>query len=456
MTSLRIPPGPAGYPLAGNLLPFLRNPLALLTQCAREYGDVVRLRFPGMEVYLLHHPEHIEYVLRGEPRLFIKDYLTRRLSDLLGQGLVTSDGEFWRKQRRLAQPAFQPSHIQHYGAVMTAYTERMLTSWQDGQQRDIHEGMMGLTLAIAAKTLLDSDITADVNDIRDALAAVMDYDMTLSKWLFPNGWAPTPAAFRFRRAVRIMDDIVYRIIQEHRSRQQQSADLLSRLLAARYDDGSTMSDQQLRDEVMTILLAGHETTALTLSYCWYLLAQHPEAERALLTEWTEVLNGRVPTSADVPHLRYTTWVVRESMRLYPPAWGIGREAIQDCTIGDYHIPKGTQLYLNQWVVHRDPRWFDEPEVFKPERWDNDLVKRLPHGAYFPFGDGPRVCIGNHFALMEAVLVLATIGQRYRLRVVSDRPLELIPSVTLRPKHGVKMIVHQRVLKGKEQVRYEAA
>jgi cytochrome P450 len=253
-----------------------------------------------------------------------------------------------------------------------------------------------------------------------------------------------------------MDEIIYRIIQEHRSREQPSADLLSRLLAARYDDGSPMSDQQLRDEAMTLLVAGHETTALTLSYCCYLLAQHPDAERALMAEWAQVLNGRAPTAADVPQLRYTTWVVRESMRLYPPAWGIGREAVQDCTIGGYHVPKGTQLYLNQWVVHRDPRWFDEPEVFKPERWNNDLVKRLPHGAYFPFGDGPRICIGNHFAMMEAVLVLATIGQRYRMTLVSDRPLALVPSVTLRPKHGVKMVVHKRPWKDTARIGAQAA
>jgi cytochrome P450 len=443
MSQHRIPPGPAGYPVIGNLLPFLRNPLALLAQCAREYGDVVRLRFLGMEVYLLHHPEHIEYVLRGEPRLFIKDYLTRRLSGLLGQGLVTSEGELWRRQRRLAQPAFQPSHIHHYGAVMTDFTERMLAGWQDGQLRDIHQDMMRVTLEIAAKTLLDCDITADTDDIRTSLEAVMSYDMTLANWLLPDAWAPTPAAFRFRRAVRTMDEIIYRIIRERRANEQPASDLLSRLLAARYDDGRSMSDQQLRDEAMTILVAGHETTALTMSYCFYLLAQYPHVENALLAEWAQVLNGRTPTSADVPQLRYTAWVVRETMRLYPPAWGIGREALQDCTIGDYHVPKGTQLYLNQWIVQRDPRWFAEPEIFQPARWDNDLLKRLPHGAYFPFGDGPRVCIGNHFALMEAVLMLATIGPRYRITLASNTPLKLVPSVTLRPKHGVKVVVHKR-------------
>lgn len=437
------PPGPAGYPMIGNLIPFLRDPLTFFAQCARDYGDVVRLRFPGTQVYLLHHPEHIEYVLRGEPHNFMKDELTRRLANVLGQGLLTSEGDFWRRQRRLAQPAFQPSHIGHYGSVMTSYTERMVQDWQDGETRDMHRDMMQLTLAIAAKTFFDADLARDAHGVRTALEAVMDFDMGFSSWLFPYKWDPTPAAFRFRRAVGVLDQIMYQIIQQHRERAHTTEDLLSRLLAARNEEGSQMTDRQLRDEVMTLLLAGHETTALTLFYCCYLLAQHPHAENALLAEWDLVLAGRLPTAADVPHLPYTTWVVRESMRLYPPAWGIGREAVTDCIIGGYHVPKGTQLYLNQWVVHRDPRWFDEPEVFKPERWDNDLLRRLPRGAYFPFGDGPRICIGNHFAMMEAILVLATLGQRYRLTLASDEPLTLVPSVTLRPKYGVTMVVHKR-------------
>jgi cytochrome P450 len=340
---------------------------------------------------------------------------------------------------------------------MTSYAERLLQDWQDGeQQRDIHRNMMRLTLAIAAKTFFDADLVQGANGVRTALEAVMDFDMGLSSWLFPYQWDPTPAAFRFRRAVRTLDQIMYQIIQQHHAREHTAEDLLSRLLAARNEEVSQMTDRQLRDEVMTLLLAGHETTALTLSYCCYLLAQHPQAEHALLTEWAQVLAGRTPTAADVPHLPYTTWVVRESLRLYPPAWGIGREAVNDCTIGGYHVPKGTQLYLNQWVVHRDPRWFDEPEAFKPERWDNDLLRRLPRGAYFPFGDGPRICIGNHLAMMEAVLILTTIGQRYRLTLVSDRPLTLVPSVTLRPKYGVKMVVHKRPWKEAAPVGTEAA
>jgi cytochrome P450 len=205
-----------------------------------------------------------------------------------------------------------------------------------------------------------------------------------------------------------------------------------------------MSDQQLRDELVTLMLAGHETTALTLSYGFYLLARHPEAERRLAAEVEDVLGGRPPAVADVPHLRYAEWVVRESMRLYPPAWGLGREAITDCEVAGYHVPRGTQLWLTQWVVHRDGRWFAEPDAFRPERWDNDLVRRLPRCAYFPFGDGPRVCIGVNFAMMEAVLILAAVAQRFRLTLASERPLELEPTITLRPKDGILMRTEQRL------------
>jgi cytochrome P450 len=224
-------------------------------------------------------------------------------------------------------------------------------------------------------------------------------------------------------------------------------DLLSRLLAARDEDGSRMTDRQLRDELVTLFLAGHETTALALAYSFYLLAQHSQAESRLAAEVDEVLQGQAPTGAVVPRLRYTEWVVREAMRLYPPAPSIGREAVCDCEIGGYYVPKGTQLALVQWVVHRDPRWFDDPEAFRPERWDNDLARRLHRGAYFPFGDGPRICIGNYFALLEAVLVLATVAQRYRLALAPGFKLQLLPSVTLRPKHGVSMVVRDRPARG---------
>jgi cytochrome P450 len=271
----------------------------------------------------------------------------------------------------------------------------------------------------------------------------MNHFMSPMRWFRFLDYLPLPSSRRYWRAIDRLDRIIYRIIQSHRAEGRDRGDLLSRLLAARDEDGAGMTDRQLRDEVVTLVLAGHETTALVLFYTFYLLSQSPDAEERLAAELRAVLPNRSPTAADVPNLKYTEWVVREAMRLYPPAWGIAREALADCEIGGYRVPKGTQIFMTQWLVHRDARWFDDPEVFRPERWDNDLIKRLPRCAYFPFGDGPRVCIGNHFAMMEAVLILATIARRYRLSVEPGQTLELLPSITLRPKHGLRMRVRAR-------------
>jgi cytochrome P450 len=442
MATRKIPPGPRGHFLFGHTFRAIGDPLDFPTRCAREYGDLVRLRLGWMVVYLLSHPEHIELVLRGNHRNFRKDRGTRLLAGALGQGLLTSEGDTWRRQRQLAQPAFQLDQIQKYGAVMVAYTERMLQGWKAGEARDVHADMMRLTLDIVARTLFGTSVAGQAETVGRVLDVVMTYYasvVSLFPWL---QWLPTPGNRRYRRAKRDLDAVIYDTIARRRA-DGPGEDLLSRLLSLRDEAGQGMTDRQLRDEVVTLFLAGHETTALALSYSFYLLATHPEAEARLSAELSEVLHGRPPTSADVPRLRYTEWVAKESMRLYPPAPSIGREAINDCEIGGYHVPKGTQIGLMQWIVHRDPRWFDGPAAFKPERWDNDLAKRLPRGAYFPFGDGPRICIGNHFAMMETVLILATVLQRYRLELAPGYRLELFPSITLRPKHGVHVVVRER-------------
>jgi cytochrome P450 len=441
----RTPPGPRDTFLLGSLVPYMRDVLGFLTRCAREYGDVVRVRLPGMTAYLLNHPEHIEYVLRSHPQYFIKDFSTRAVIPVLGQGLLTSEGDFWRRQRRLSQPAFALQQVQTYAAVMVDYTEEMLRGWKAGDERDVHHEMTRLTLRIVARTLFDADVSGEGRQVSEALDTIMTYFLNPLNMLPFFGWLPTPQAWRYRRARRQLNEVVFGLIRRRREEGRDAGDLLSRLLAAQDEDGTRMSDQQLRDESVTLMLAGHETTALTLSYCFYLLARHPEADGRLAAELHEVLGGRAPTVADVPRLRYAEWVVKESMRLYPPAWSIGREAITECEIGGYHVPRGTQLWLVQWVVHRDPRWFDEPKSFRPERWDNDLARRLPRCAYFPFGDGPRICIGASFAMMEAVLILAAVIQRFRLTLASDRPLELEPSITLRPKHGIPMRVEGRAV-----------
>jgi cytochrome P450 len=443
MTTMKIPPGPKGLPFVGNLWQVIRDPLHFPFRMAREYGDVVRARVGNLVFYLLVHPDHIEYVLRNNYRNFIKDRGTRLLTHFLGEGLLTSEGELWRRQRRLSQPAFQVDQIAKYSEVMVAYTGRMLHHWRPGQTRDVHADMMKLTLEIVAQTLFSASVEGRAEQVGESLEIAMEYFASPKIWFSWLQKLPLPGNRRFWRAVKQLDSIIYETIARRRAGESQGNDLLARLLAARDEDGGRMTDVQVHDEIVTLFLAGHETTALALSYSLYLLAQHPEAEARLASELAEVLRDQSPSWIHVPRLRYTEWVVKETMRLFPPAPSIGREALADCEIGGYFVPKGTQIALMQWVVHRDPRWFEDPKSFKPERWDNDLAKRLPRCAYFPFGDGPRICIGNQFAMVEAVLVLATILQRYRFSLAPGFKLELLPSVTLRPKSGVEMVVQER-------------
>jgi cytochrome P450 len=444
------PPGPRGNLFLGHLVPYLSDPLGFLTRCARRYGDVVRLRLPGMApIYLLSHPDHIEQVLRNNHRGFRKDQMTRDLTSLIGQGLLTSEGDYWRQQRQLAQPAFQGKLIQSYGPVMVDLTLRLLEQWQPGQVRLLSRDLARLTLGIIGRALFNEDMTTNAPIIETALRHIMDW--FLSPFSMPGvpTWLPWPGLGRYREAIKKLDRIVFGMIQKHRQGPQGNDLLLSRLLGFREARGKALTDPQVRDEVLTVLLAGHETTALALAYTFHLLARHPEVDARVAAEVEEVLEDRLPTVEDIPRLRYTEWVIRESMRVYPPVWIIGREAITDCEIAGYHLPKGTQLWMMQWIVHRDPRWYDEPEVFRPERWGcdwsgTDLIHRLPRGAYFPFGDGPRICIGNFFALQEAILILATVVQRFWLVPASTRPLRLVPAITLRVRGGVRLVVQSRL------------
>jgi cytochrome P450 len=427
----------------------MSDPLGFITRCAREYGDVVRMRLGNTRVFFVNHPELIEEVLRTHAADVIKDTTTRMISPIVGNGLLTSEGSFWRRQRKLAQPTFQHQQIERYGEVMVELASRLRETWDAsaGKPRDLHEDLGGLTLAIVGKTLFGADVGDESRDVGAALTVMTDYYLNPWKWFRVREWFPTRANREFRRAVRRVDEIINGLIRSRRARggetSDDSGDLLGRLLAAQDDEGAGMTDAQLRDECVTLFLAGHETTGLALTYTFYLLARHPEVDARLATELDEVLGGRPPTANDVPRLHYTEAVVRESMRLYPPAWAIGREAIQPFTLGGYHVSTGTQLLIAQWIVHRDPRWWAEPETFSPERWENDLARRLPRGVYIPFGDGPRVCIGNHFAMMETILVLATLAQRHRVEPVSGESLSLSPSITLRPRSGTRMIVRRR-------------
>ncbi len=439
------PPGPTGNLILGVMPEFNRDSLAFIRQC-QSYGDVVRMRFLYLTVHFLYNPEHIEYVLSTNAKNFIKSRSLRSpfFQKLVGNGLLTSEGEVWKRQRRLAQPAFHRQRISAYADVMVEYASRMISSWREGEVRDIHRDMMRLTLEIVVKTLFNADVSGDADKVSKVLSQIVKpfASQATLKWIADNR-LPTSTHRSFNRSAKEIDEIVYRIIAERRANGSDQGDLLSMLLSAHDDDGSQMTNRQLRDEVMTIFLAGHETVALTLSWTWYLLAQHPEVEKKFHEELDRVLGDRLPRAEDVPQLKYTEQIAKESMRLYPPAYGVGREAIEDCEIGGFRIPRKSQLFMFQWATHRDPRYFEEPETFQPERWTEEFSNSLPKYAYFPFGGGPRACIGNYFAMMETILLLATMGQRFRFSLLPDRPVTLLPAMSLRPKHGVEVTLHKR-------------
>ncbi len=439
------PPGPHQQWLFGNLREFGRDRLGALSRWAQEFGDVVWARFGPRTVVFLNHPDLVEEVLVNQNRKFIKHYRLRDAARTLGQGLLISEGDFWRSQRKLAQPAFHRERIAAYGELMVQLTERMLAGWAAGQVRDVQEDMMRLTLEIVAKTLFDAEIGGDSAEVSAAMDTLMRAFVvrTASLVSLPH-WFPTPMNVRVERAIRRLEQILRTIIAERRKSGENRGDLLSMLLEAQDDEsGRRMTDTQLRDEVMTLFMAGHETTANTLTWTWFLLSQHPEAEARLHRELETVLAGRPPKFADLPRLPYTESVINETLRVYPTVWMVGRENIEPVELGGYQMPVGTTFFMPQWVIHRDSRWFDDPDVFRPERWEGGLMQRLHRYAYFPFGGGPRLCIGNNFALMESALVLAAVAQKFRLRLADDARVSPLPTMTLRPAHGMKMVLLER-------------
>jgi cytochrome P450 len=422
-----------------------RDLLAFVVECSQRYGDVVPLQFGPQRVLLLTHPDDIETVLVGKHRSFMKGRFYRLLEPMLGQGLFTSEGSFWLRQRRLAAPAFHRDRIARYALIMSDYARQLVASWSGAQQRDVFEDMMGLTLRIVGKALFDADIARDAPELGVAVGialAQLNSEIYGLPLLIPQSW-PTPGRRRLRRAIDRLDRIVFDLIAERRNDPQRHTDLLSTLMAAQDDDGSRMTDRQLRDEAATLIMAGHETSALALSWAWYLLATNPDVEARLHQEVDSVLNGRLPELADLPRLPYSEMIIKEALRLYPPAVEFGRETLEPCDVGGYHLPPGTVVFTSPWVVQRDERWFDEPNRFWPERWTHGLAQRIPRFAFLPFGGGPRVCMGQAFASMETVLVLATVAQRYRLTLAPGARIEPLPSLTLRFKHGLPMQLQRR-------------
>jgi len=438
-----IPRAPS-LPVIGAMAHYLRDPLSFLRSAAAR-GDIVDLRLPRIGSVLLSNPADIEEVLVGSNKSFVKDAFVRDLRRALGDGLLTSEGEMWRRQRRLMQPAFYRDRLQTYAAQMVASAGRAASNLRPGEVHDMHERLMRLALEVVTKTLFSSDVGDDAPAVGAAVDALMDHFTNPLVALVPNFHRlPVPSNRRFREGMQRLDTIIYRILAQRRADgDKDRGDLLSMLLSARDQDGARMSDPQLRDEVLTLFLAGHETTANTLAWTLFLLSGNPEVDARLGSEIRSVVGGRVPELADLPRLAYVEHVITEALRLYPPAWAIAREAIEPVEIGGVRFPEGTPLWMSQWVVHRDPRHFVEPDAFRPDRWADGLAKRLPKFAYFPFGGGPRLCIGNAFAMMEATLVLATLAQRYRFEVAPGARVVPFPAITLRPRYGLAMRVLAR-------------
>lgn len=438
-------PGPNGLPFLGMALEIRKDPLGTLQRMAREYGDIVGFQALGMPRVLLSRPEYVQQLLVLDHAKLHKSPLTKMaVGPLLGQGLLISEGDFWRRQRRLAQPAFHRARTNAYSPVMVECALEHAKQWCGGETRNIAEEMMKVTLEVAVRTLFGTSLASDSENIGRATTFLMRYHLSRARtpWRVP-AFLPTAANRRAERERRLLDSMVYRIISERKKETQPRNDLLTLLMAAMHEDGTQMTESQLRDEIMTLFLAGHETTALSLSWTWYLLGENPAAEARLHEELHTVLGGRPADVGDLEKLPYLNAVVNEGLRLYPPAHMMARTNVEPVRFGEYEIPPGRTILASQWILQRDVRFFEEPEKFVPERWLDGLMERLPAGVYFPFGDGPRRCIGQGFALLETALVIAAIAQKFQFHLVPGHPVVPEPLVTLRPKYGIRMRIMKR-------------
>ena len=438
-------------PLAGltNLFRVRRDLADFLLSLHRDQGDVARAKIGNLRVHLVAHPDHVRDVLVTHQRAFMKGHVLQRAKILLGEGLLTSEGEFHLRQRRLVQPAFHRQRIAAYARDMVNRAGVTSDRWRDGQTVDMDRAMMALTLAIVSRTLFDADVDAEADEIGGALTEVL----RLFQTVFIPGmqWfdrLPLPHTRRFARARGRLDATIYRLIKERRAeraRGQERGDLLSMMLAEQdaEGDGGSMTDEQLRDEAMTLFLAGHETTSNALTWTWYLLSQHPAVEARFHEEIDRVLGDRRITADDLASLPYTRMVLSESMRLYPPAYAIGRRALEDYQVEGITVPRGSLVVVSPLVTQRDARWFPDPERFDPSRWTPDAQASRPKFSYFPFGGGTRMCIGDQFAWTEGMLLLATLAQRWRAELVEGQRVAMRPMITLRPKYGMRMVLRRR-------------
>jgi cytochrome P450 len=449
-SSSDLAPGPKGTRILGSLSDFAANPLELLQRCQRDYGNVASMRLGKLRGTVLSHPDHIRHVLQANNKNYNKGTRgIQKLRAVLGLGLITSDGEFWFRQRKIAQPAFKKERIAAYADVMAEVAEDALNQFPKkpglGKPFMVDDTMMQLTLRVVGEALLGQDVSNKASVVGQALETVMEISnkRLVRAFDIPLSW-PTPENRRFRKAVKVLDQVMHDLIQTHRRLAVNESNLLSMLIHARDPDtGEGMTDAQLRDEVVTLFLAGHETTANALTWLWYLLGKHPEVEAKLHDEVDSVVGDRVPTLADADRLVYTTAVIKETMRLYPPVWLFARHALGDDTIGGYAIPKGTTVWMPPYVVHRHPDLWDRPNTFDPERFLSDNASTQYRFAYFPFGGGPRQCIGLHFAMLEMQIIVAMLARKFRFVLDVDHPIDLQARVTLRPRFGLQMSLETR-------------
>ena len=441
-----VPPGPR-YPTPFAFTSAFRaDPIAFYGAAFRSFGDVVCFRAPPFRSFFLAHPDHIKHVLQDNNHNYVKGVVIAKLKVLIGEGLFSSEGDFWRRQRRLAQPAFHRQRLAGFAATMTDAAGGLLRRWEEparsGAVVDVAADMSRVTLDVVGRTLFSRPLDDGADEFGAVLVDALELlNLRAMSFLSSPIWWPTGRNRRLRRAIAALDRVVFDIIETRRRAGEPGDDLLGMLLDARDEEtGAGMTDRQLRDEVMTFLLAGHETTAVALTWTWHLLSRHPEVEARLAAETAAALGGRVPTIEDLPRLQYARMLVEEAMRLYPPVWGYIRQALAPDTVGGYTIPKGAVVSICPYVTHRHPEFWDDPERFDPERFAPERVRARPRFAYLPFSGGPRLCIGNEFALMEAQLVLSMMIQRYRLRAVSDAPVGLESRITLRPRGGLPMTI----------------
>lgn len=442
------PPGPRGLPVIGAAPQVLKDPLGFFENLFQQYGDTVYFRVGRNEFYIFSHPDHVQYILQKNHRNYQKGPNYEKLKPLLGNGLVTSDGDYWLRQRRLIQPAFHRKRLAELVSVMTKATHTMLNRWQrcasSSLPLDIADEFMRVTLDIVSLALFSTDTSEFVDRISQNLPVILERTNERFWEVLDLSRLPTPRNRRYQKALHELDEVVYGVIEKRRQSREPYDDLLTMLLEAiDTETGESMTDQQLRDEVMTLYLAGHETTANALSWCYYLLSQNPQVAQKLQAEVDQVLQGRTPENEDLPELKYSRMVIDEALRLYPSVWSIARTPILIDEVNGYRIEPGVNVVLVPYITHRHPSFWDHPERFDPERFSPERsADRHPY-AYFPFGGGPRLCIGNHFALTEATLILAMITQRYNFDLVPDHKVETQPVVTLRPRYGIRMNVSER-------------